>query len=90
MHGENVVVAETYVWSDYPGMRAGRLYAGKPDLTRHAGGQTHLAAGDDATRTLCGLPRSRFPHTFPAARSLSRRADPCESCLPGVRPGPPA
>lgn len=77
-----IVVAATFVWSDYPGLRAGRLWAGKPDLTRHPSAATHLVDDPDAVDTVCGLPRTQFPHEFPEGTALDRRAVPCTTCQP--------
>ena len=79
-----IVVASKYVLSGYPGLRAGRLYAGKPDLTTHPTAETHLVEGEGATETLCGLPRDRFPHEFPESTALGKRAEPCATCRPGA------
>ena len=79
-----LIVASKFVWSDYPGLRAGRIYAGKPDLPRHPTDETHLVEGPDATETLCGLPRARFPYEFPVATPLGRTADPCPTCRPAA------
>lgn len=79
-----VIVASRYVWSHYPGLRAGRLYAGKPDLTTHPTAETHLADGPYAAETLCGLPRTRFPHEFPETTALGTGAQPCTTCMPGA------
>ena len=76
------LVASEFVWSDYPGLRVGRIYAGKPDLTRHPNAETHVVDGPDAVATLCGLPRTQFPHEFPEGTALGRRAVPCSTCLP--------
>lgn len=78
----SIVVAAEYVWSHYPGLRAGRLYAGKPDLTRHPTAGTHLVAGPDADATLCGLARAGFPHEFPEGTALGKGAEPCTTCRP--------
>ena len=77
-----IVVASAFVWSDYPGLRVGRIYAGKPDLTRHPHAETHVVDGPDAVETLCGLPRARFPHVFPEGTAFGKRAVPCTTCLP--------
>ncbi|RZT83965.1 hypothetical protein EV383_0796 [Pseudonocardia sediminis] len=77
-----IVVASKYVLSDYPGMRAGRIYAGKPDLTRHPNAETHVVEGPDAVETLCGRPRADFPHEFADGTTLGKRADPCAVCKP--------
>jgi hypothetical protein len=77
-----ILVASKFVWSHYPGLRAGRLYAGKSDLTRHPNAETHLVDGPDATETRCGLPRTRFPHEFPEGTTPGSRAEPCAVCLP--------
>lgn len=73
------VVASHFVWDEYPGLRAGRIYAGKGDVSRHPQGEAHLVEGPDAVETLCGLPRSSFPHDFPDLAGLSP-TDPCTSC----------
>ena len=77
-----ILVASQFVWSDYPGLRPGRFYAGKPDLTRHPNAETHVVDGPDAVDTLCGLPRTQFAHEFPEGTTLGRRATPCTVCLP--------
>lgn len=77
-----IIVAAKFVWSDYPGLRAGRLYAGKPDLTQHPTAETHLVDGADGVRTLCGLDRRDFPYEFPEATALGRGADTCTACQP--------
>ncbi|ODU05765.1 MAG: hypothetical protein ABS81_06695 [Pseudonocardia sp. SCN 72-86] len=82
MNPGRVVVAERWVWSHYPGMRAGRLYAGKSDLTKYPDGQTHLAAGPEAVVTLCGLPRTGLPHQFAVTTPLGVHATPCPDCRP--------
>ena len=78
----SVIVAEHFAWSDYPGLRAGRLSAGKPDLTKHPVGEVHRAASVDATQTLCGLPRALFPNDFPEYTVLGTRAAVCPTCQP--------
>lgn len=79
-----IVVAAKYVWSDYPGLRAGRLWAGKPDLTKHPSAATHVVDDLHAVETRCGLPRTQFPHEFPAGTTLDKRAVPCTTCLPAT------
>lgn len=78
----HLVVASRFVWSHYPGLRAGRLYAGKPDLYRRPAGDAHLVDGPDAVETLCGLSRTLFPHDFPDAESIgaSTLSTPCTTC----------
>ncbi|MEJ2863968.1 hypothetical protein [Actinomycetospora flava] len=77
-----IVVAERFVWSEYPGMRPGRVYAGKPDLFKRPKGEAHLVDGPDAVETLCGVSRERFPLDFPDAASTgsSKYATPCATC----------
>ena len=77
-----IVVASKFVWSDYPGLRVGRLYAGQPDLPRLPNSDTHVVDGEDAARTVCGLDRTQFPHEFPEATALGRDAKPCAVCCP--------
>lgn len=77
-----LIVSSGFVWSDYPGLRVGRMYAGKPDLTRHPQGEIHLVDDADAVETRCGLPRTPFPHEFPDATPLDRRSAPCPTCRP--------
>ncbi len=83
------VVAALYVWDEYPGLRAGRLYAGGGDIGRHPRGETHVVAGVDATKTVCELPRDRFPHRFAESVNLAD-ADPCPDCGIGSQPGRPS
>ncbi|MCD2197566.1 hypothetical protein LQ327_29770 [Actinomycetospora endophytica] len=80
-----IIVASKFVWSHYPGMRAGRIYAGKSDLTRHPNAETHLVAGPDAVETLCGLPRAQFPHEFAEGTAPGKRAELCVTCLPAAQ-----
>ena len=81
------VVASTYVWSEYPGLRPGRLYAGKPDLFKRPGGESHLVAGPDATETLCGMAREGFPHDFGDPDSISSdRSTRCTVCRDAAAP----
>ena len=76
-----LVVASAFVWSEYPGLRPGRLYAGKPDLFKRPGGESHLVATADATETLCGVPRDGFPHDFGDPASItSDRSTRCATC----------
>ena len=75
-----IVVAAQFVWSDYPGLRIGRTYAGLPDLTRLPNSETHVVDGPDAVGTLCGLPRSQFPLEFAEGTALGWRAVPCAVC----------
>jgi hypothetical protein len=79
-----LVVASRFTWSDYPGLRAGRVYAGKPDIFRRPSGDLHVLADAKATDTLCGLPRTDFPYEF-ASTDTMVRATPCPAC--GLRPG---
>ena len=74
-----LVVASRFTWSDYPGLRPGRVYAGKPDLFRRPSGDVHLLADADATNTVCGLPRADFPHEFATADAMVK-ATPCPEC----------
>ncbi|MBW0102179.1 hypothetical protein [Pseudonocardia sp. KRD291] len=86
-----IMVASGFVWADYPGLRAGRIYAGKPDLGRHPDAETHLVDGPDgpdSAETLCGLPRAQFPHEFPEATALGKGADLCPTCRPAGAPIP--
>jgi hypothetical protein len=71
------LVAARFAWAEYPGLRAGRLYAGTDDVARHPRGEAHLVDGPDAAETLCGLPRTTFPHAFPWPGPL---AEPCPDC----------
>lgn len=73
------VVASQFRWDEYPGLRAGRLYSGKPDVTRSPLGETHLVEGPDAVETLCGLPRASFPHNFPDRTELGS-SEACTAC----------
>ena len=77
-----IVVTSHFVWSHYPGLRAGRLYAGKSDLVKRPKGEAHLVAGPDATETLCGVSRDPFPYAFPHAGPLtsSTYVTPCATC----------
>ncbi|NYD35016.1 hypothetical protein [Actinomycetospora corticicola] len=79
-----MVVASRFTWSDYPGLRAGRVYAGKPDIFRRPSGEVHLLADTGATATVCGLPRADFPWTFESVDAMVQ-ATPCSAC--GLRPG---
>ena len=75
------VVATHFVWSDYPGLRAGRLYAGKPDIFKRPSGESHLLETADAIETLCGVSRTPFPHDFGDADSISSdRSTRCTAC----------
>lgn len=75
------VVATRFVWSDYPGLRPGKLYAGKPDLFKRPSGESHLVGSADATETLCGLARASFPHEFGDVSSIrSDRSTRCPAC----------
>lgn len=73
------VVASRFRWDEYPGNRPGRLYAGKPDVTRSPLGEAHLVEDPDAGETLCGLPRTQFPHNFPHVTHLGA-SDSCPTC----------
>lgn len=76
-----VVIASRYVWSEYPGLRPGRLYAGKPDLFRRPAGESHLLASPDAVETLCGRARTEFPHEFGDPSSISSdKSTRCATC----------
>lgn len=77
------VVASHFVWDEYPGLRVGRLYRGLPDVGRHPRGQAHLVRGPDAAETLCGLPRTSFPHDFPDLTQLTP-PDSCATCQAAV------
>jgi hypothetical protein len=81
-----IVVASKFVWSHYPGLRAGRIYAGKSDITKHPNAETHVIDGPDAAQTLCGLPRARFPHEFAEGTTPGSRAEICATCLPSGAP----
>jgi hypothetical protein len=74
------VVAPRFAWAEYPGLRPGRIYAGKPDVGRLPLGQTHFVDAADAAQTVCGLPRASFPHDFPDLVDLGT-AEPCTTCL---------
>ncbi len=73
------VVASHFAWDEYPGLRAGRIYAGKGDVSRHPAGEAHLVDGPEAVETLCGLPRLSFPHDFPDLADLGP-SDHCTAC----------
>lgn len=73
------VVASNFVWNEYPGLRAGRAYAGLPDVSRRPSGEAHLVEGPDAVETVCGLPRASFPHDFPEFAHVGP-PDPCVTC----------
>lgn len=73
------VVASHFVWNEYPGLRAGRLYSGAPDVSRRPAGDIHLVEGPDAVETSCGLPRTSFPHEFRELVHLGP-SDPCTTC----------
>lgn len=77
-----VLVASAFVWSHYPGLRAGRVYAGKSDITRHPTGETHVLDGPDAAETRCGLPRSGFTYEFADGTTPDKRAEFCPTCVP--------
>jgi hypothetical protein len=74
-----VVVSSQSTWDEYPALRVGRLYRGEPDVSRHPSGEIHLVEGPDAVETLCGLPRTPFPHDFPAA-ATPVPPDSCSTC----------
>lgn len=74
-----LLVAARFAWDEYPGLRAGRLYRGAPDLGRSPLGETHVVEGPDAVATLCGLARTAFPHHFPEPARLGS-ADLCATC----------
>ena len=81
------VVASKYVWSEYPGLRPGRLYAGKPDLFKRPAGESHLVAGPDAVETLCGVARASFPHDFGDPGSISSdKSTRCPTCRDAAAP----
>lgn len=73
------VVASHFAWNEYPGLRAGRIYRGAPDVSRRPLGEVHLIDRLDAAETLCGLPRTSFPHDFPELAAVSP-SDPCATC----------
>jgi hypothetical protein len=73
------VVASHFQWDEYPGLRPGRIYTGAPDVSRHPLGEIHLVDGADAEATVCGLPRTAFPHNFPDLAQLGT-SDPCATC----------
>lgn len=79
-----LVVASRFTWSDYPGLRPGRVYAGRPDLFRRPSGDVHVLAEADATGTVCGLPRADFPYEFTTADAMVK-ATPCPGCGLGSR-----
>ena len=81
-----IVVASEFVWSAYPGLRVGRLYAGLPDLTKLPNAETHVVDGPDGAETLCGLPRSQFPLDLADGTALGWRAVACAVCLPAPVP----
>jgi hypothetical protein len=75
------VVATHFVWSDYPGLRAGKLYAGKPDISKRPAGESHLLEAPDATEPMCGLSRTLFPHDFGDTDSISSdKSTRCTAC----------
>jgi hypothetical protein len=74
-----LLVAARFVWDEYPGLRAGRLYAGTGDVNRRPGGEAHLVEGPDAAETVCGLPRALFAYEFPWPDALLR-SEPCTTC----------
>jgi hypothetical protein len=73
------VVAAGYRWDEYPGLRPGRIYAGAPDVSRSPLGEAHLVDSAAAAQTLCGLPRTSFPHEFPDLAG-PRGSDLCPNC----------
>jgi len=73
------VVASQFRWDEYPGLRPGRIFAGLPDVSMTPRGEAHLVAGPDAVATLCGLPRTAFPHDFPERADFGLAA-PCVTC----------
>jgi hypothetical protein len=77
-----IVVTSRFVWSHYPGLRAGRIYAGKSDIYQRPAGDAHLVGGPEATETLCGASRAGFPYDFPDAASIgaSPLSTPCPTC----------
>jgi hypothetical protein len=78
----HLVVASQFVLSDYPGMRAGRIYSGKPDLFKRPKGEAHVVDGPDATETLCGISRDGFPHDCTEATTVDQPfvTSPCATC----------
>ncbi|GAA1089271.1 hypothetical protein [Pseudonocardia alni] len=77
-----ILVAEKFVWPHYPGLRAGRVYAGKSDITQHPDAETHVVDGPDATETRCGRPRSGFPHEFGEGTTHGKHEYDCGACVP--------
>ena len=78
----HIVVAAAFVWSEYPGLRPGKIVRGEPDLYKQPNAETHVVDGPAAAETLCGLPRAQFPYEFPQGTVFGRRASPCTTCLP--------
>jgi hypothetical protein len=76
------LVASNFAWTEYPGLRPGRLYSGQPDIARSPLGQIHLVEGPDADETLCGLSRELFPHDFPQLTQLPA-SEACSACRTG-------
>jgi hypothetical protein len=77
------VVATHFVWNEYPGLRAGRAYAGLPDVSRRPSGETHFVDGQDAALTVCGLPRASFPYEFPELAD-GGPTEACAACRTGT------
>ena len=77
-----LLVAALYVWDEYPGLRAGRIYAGKGDIGTHPRGETHAVASVDSATTVCGQSRDHFPYEFAESVSLVA-ADVCPECRIG-------
>ena len=73
------VVAVGFTWDEYPGLRPGRMYSGRPDVNRRPFGDSHLVAGPDEEKTLCGLPRHEYPYDFPALAQLASPGA-CATC----------
>lgn len=78
------VVAAQFRWDEYPGLRPGRIYSGTGDVGRSPLGEAHLVDGPGAPATLCGLPRTSFPHEFPGLADLipsdAGPSDACPAC----------
>lgn len=74
------LVASAFVWSQYPGLRAGRIYTGKPDITRLPTGETHVVDGPGTDETRCGLPRAGFTYEFPDGTAPDKGAEFCPTC----------
>ena len=77
-----LLVAALYVWDEYPGLRAGRIFAGKGDIGTHPRGETHAVASADSLTTVCGQPREKYPYAFADSVSLVA-ADACPDCRIG-------